>query len=245
MTEEPTDEASEKAYDEAMRQGEAEIALTTVATLGQHLSDLMVYAYGEIPVSETDAANAAVQLVDEVIRRAGLCLGAGEAGPDAEKPAAFDRAKEAWRTAAVQFGAEGERFEAGLPLWDQRVIGPAAEAFDRMPAEAQAMYLETAESVYRALWQALRPAVAAKAGEALMIPGITEFAGSEEIREFEDAAAEILADLKDLLSVLSGGINGVRSEERARIEQAASRLNSLEAEVKLVIMTLGIYPEDW
>ncbi len=50
-TEEQLDEASEKAYDEAKRQGETEIAFTVVATLGQYLSDLMVYTYGEIPAS--------------------------------------------------------------------------------------------------------------------------------------------------------------------------------------------------
>ena len=53
---------------------ETQIAFTVVVTLGQDLSDLMVHIYGEIPASETDSANAAVQLVDEVIRRADLCF---------------------------------------------------------------------------------------------------------------------------------------------------------------------------
>ena len=232
------DEAEKKAYEEAMLQGETQIAFTVVATLGQYLSDLMVYTYGEIPLSETDSANAAAQLVDEVIRRADLCFGSREA--DAEKPAAFDRAKEAWKAASVQFGAEGERFEAGLPLTDDRVIGPAADAFGRIPAEAQPLYLETAEYVYRSVWQALRPAVAAKAGEGLEIPGLAEFAGAEEISDLEDAAAELMAGLKDLLSTLSDGFYGDKSEERARVEQIGSRLNSLESEVKLVINALGI-----
>ena len=125
MTEEQLDEASKKAYDEAMLQGETQIAFTIVATLGQYLSDLMVYACGEIPASETDSANAAVQLVDEVIRRADLCFRAEGAGTAAEKLEGLDRAEEAWKTAAVQFGAEGEKFEAGLPLTDKRVIDPA------------------------------------------------------------------------------------------------------------------------
>ena len=236
-TEEQIAEASAKAYDEAKREGEAEIAFTSVATLGQDLSDLMTYTWGEIPPAETDSANAAVQLVDEVIRRADVCFGSG-AG--AERSDAFDRAKETWKTAAAQFGAEGGKFEASLPLTDSRVIGPAADAFGRIPAEAQPVYLETAEYVYRALWQALRPAVAAKAGEAIGIPELAEFAASGEISELEDTAAEILADLQDLLSVLSGGIDGERSDERARIEQAGSRLNSLESEVKLVVNALGI-----
>ncbi len=240
MTEEQLDEASNKAYDEAMLQGETEIAFTIVATLGQYLSDLMVYAYGEIPASETDSANAAVQLVDEVIRRADLCFRSDETGAAAEKLAVFDQAKEAWKAAAVQFGADGERFEAGLPLVDHRVIDPATDAFSRIPAEAQPVYLEMAEYVYRAIWQALRPAVAAKAGEALAIPGLAELAGSDTVSELEDATVEILAGLKDLMSTLSDGFNGERSEERARIEQAGSRLNSLESEVKLVINDLGI-----
>ncbi len=84
MTEEDIEEASEKAYDEAMLQGETQIAFTSVATLGQYLSDLMVYTYGEIPASETDSANAAVQLVDEVIRRADACFPSAEAGTEAE-----------------------------------------------------------------------------------------------------------------------------------------------------------------
>ena len=240
MAEEQIGEASGKAYDEAMLQAETEVAFTGVVTLGQYLSDLMAYAYGEIPVSETDSANAAVQLVDEVIRRADQCFSSGETGTAAEKLAAFERAKEAWKTAAAQFGAEGEKFEAGLPLMDERVADPAADAFGRIPAEAQAVYLETAESVYRAVWQILRPAVAAKAGEALDIPEIAELADSGEIAEIEDAAAEILAGVKDVMSVLSGGIGGERSEERARIEQAGSRLNSLEAGVKMVVNALGI-----
>lgn len=240
MTEEQLDEASRKAYDAAMLQGETEITFTIVATLGQYLSDLMVYTFGEIPASETDSANAAVQLVDEVIRRADLCFGSEEGGIAAEKLTAFGQAKEAWKTAAVQFGAEGEKFEAGLSLTDQRVIDPAADAFGRIPAEAQPVYLETAESVYRAIWQALRPAVAAKAGEALEIQGLAELVGSDEVSELEDAAAEILAGVKDLLSVLSDRLDGERSEERARIEQASSRLNALESEVKLVINALGI-----
>ena len=238
MTEEQINEASEKAYDEAMLQGEAQIAFTTVVTLGQNLSDLMVYAYGEVPASETDSANAAVQLVDEVIRRADLRFRSKEAVADAEKLAVFDQAKEAWITAAVQFGAEGEKFEAGLPLVDHRVIDPASDAFDRIPAEMQPVYLEMAESVYRAIWQALRPAVAAKAGEALMIPELAEIAGSEKLSELEDTAVGLLADLKDALSILSDGFYGERSEERARIEQAGSRLNSLESEVKLVLNAL-------
>ena len=238
--EEQTAEASAKAYDEAMLEGETEIAFTAVATLGQHLSDLMAYAYGEIPVSGTDSANAAVQLVDEVIRRAEACFRAGEAGADPEKLAAFGRAKEAWETAAAQFGPEGEKFEAGLPLTDSRVIGPAAGAFGRIPAEAQPLYLETAEYVYRTVWKVLRTAVAAKAGAALEIPELAEFADSAELAEIEDAAAEFLAGVKDVLSVLSGGIDGERSEARARVEQAGSRLNSLESEVKLVINALGI-----
>ena len=240
MTEEQLDEASKKAYDEAKLQGETEIAFTVVASLGQYLSDLMVYTYGEIPASETDSANAAVQLVDEVIRRADLCFRPEEAGTAAEEPAAFGQAKDAWKTAAVQFGAEGEKFEAGLPLTDSRVFGLAADAFGRIPAEAQPVYLETAEKVYRAIWQALRPAVAAKVGEALEIPGLGELAGAEELSQLEDAAAEILAGVKDVLSALSDGLDGERSEERARIEQVGSRLNSLESEVKLVINALGI-----
>ena len=60
MTEEQLNEASEKAYDEAMLEGEKQIAFTIVATLGQYLSDLMVYMYGDAPVAETDSANAAV-----------------------------------------------------------------------------------------------------------------------------------------------------------------------------------------
>lgn len=240
ITEEQINEASERAYDEAMLQGEAQIAFTTVATLGQYLSDLMVYAYGEIPASETDSANAAVQLVDEVIRRADLCFRSEEAGATAEKLAVFDQAKEAWTSAAVQFGTEGEKFEAGLPLVDHRVIDPATDAFDRIPVEAQPVYLEMAADVYRAVWQALRPAVAAKAGEALMIPGLAEIAGSEKLLELEDAAVGFLADLKDVLSVLSDGLYAERSEERARIEQAGSRLNSLESEVKLVLNALAL-----
>ena len=240
ITEEQINEASERAYDEAMLQGEAQIAFTTVATLGQYLSDLMVYAYGEIPASETDSANAAVQLVDEVIRRADLCFRSEEAGATAEKLAVFDQAKEAWTSAAVQFGTEGEKFEAGLPLVDHRVIDPATDAFDRIPVEAQPVYLEMAADVYRAVWQALRPAVAAKAGEALMIPGLAEIAGSEKLSELEDAAVGFLADLKDVLSVLSDGLYAERSEERARIEQAGSVLNSLESEVKLVLNALAL-----
>ena len=177
-TEEQINEASEKAYEEAMLQGETEIAFSTVATLGQYLSDLMAYAYGEIPVSETDSANAAAQLVNEVIRRADLCFRSEKAGTDAEKLAAFDQAKEAWKAAAVQFGPKGEKFEAGLPLVDNRVIDPATDAFGRIPAEAQPVYLETAEYVYRAVWQALRPAVAAKAGETLGLRILGEYAGS-------------------------------------------------------------------
>ena len=86
----------------------------------------------------------------------------------------------------------------------------------------------------------LRPAVAAKAGEALMLPGLAEFVGSEEVSNLEDAAVEILAELKDVLSILSDGFYGERSEERARIEQAESRLNSLESEVKLVLNALAL-----
>ena len=240
MTEEQIREASEKAYEEAMLQGDTQIAFTIVATLGQYLSDLMAYTYGEIPVSETDSANAAVQLVDEVIRRADLCFRSEGAGTDAERLAVFDQAKEAWMTAAAQFGPEGERFEGGLPLADNRVIDPATDAFDRIPSDAQAAYLEMAEYVYRAIWRVLRPAVAAKAGETLMIPGLEEFAGSEEISEMEDAAAEIITGLQEILAVLSDGFNGEQSEERARVRQARSRMNSLEQEVKLVVNALGI-----
>ena len=240
MTEEQINEASNKAYDEAMLQGETQIAFTTVATLGQYLSDLMVYAFGEIPASETDSANAAVQLVDEVIRRADLCFRSEEAGASAEKLAGFDQAKEAWETVADHFGVEGERFEAGLPLTDDRVIDPATDAFERIPAEARPLYLEKTENVYRAIWQALRPAVAAKVGEALEIPGLGDLADIEEISELEDAVVDIVADMKDMLSTLSDGFSGERSEERARIEQVESRLNSLESEVKLVINALGI-----
>ena len=240
MTEEQIDEASEKAYDEAKLQGETQIAFTIVATLGQYLSDLMVYTYGEIPVSETDSANAAVQLVDEVIRRADLCFRSEDAGTNVEKLAVFDQAKEAWKTAAIEFGGEGEKFEAGLSLTDNRVIDPATDAFGRIHAEAQPVYLEKAENVYRAIWQVLRPAVVAKVGESLEIPGIEECVDFEEISEYEDAVVDILADMKDALSILSGGFNGRRSEERARIEQVESRLNSLESEVKLVVNALGI-----
>lgn len=240
ITEEQIDEASKKAYDEAMLQGETQIAFTVVATLGQYLSDLMVYSYGDIPVSETDSTNAAVQLVDEVIRRADRCFRSEEGGADAEKLAVFDQAKKAWKTAAAQFGAEGKKFEAGLPLTDPRVTDPATDAFGLIPAEAQIVYLETAEYVYRVIWKVLRPAVAAKAGEAFEIPGLTELAGADEVSELEDAAAELLAGIKDALSTLSGGIDGEKSEERARAEQAGSRLNSLESEIKLIINALGI-----
>lgn len=240
MTEEQIDEASNKAYEEAMLQGETQIAFTTVATLGQYLSDLMVYAYGEIPASETDSVNAAVQLVDEVIRRADQCFRSEETGAAEEKLAGFDQAKEAWKAAAEQFGAEGDKFETGLFLTDDRVIDPATDAFGSIPAEAQPVYLEKAENVYRAIWQSLRPAVAAKVGDALEIPGIADLVDNDEISELEDAVVDIIADVKDMLSTLSEGFNEGRSEERARIEQVASRLNSLESEVKLVINALGI-----
>ncbi len=240
MTEEQLEEASEKAYEEAMTQGETEIAFTVVVTLGQYLSDLMEYAYGEIPVSETDSANAAVQLVDEVIRRADQCFRSEEAGIAADKLAVFDQVKEAWKTAAAQFGAEGEKFEAGLPLVDNRVIDPATDAFDQFADEAQPAYLENAESVYRVIWQMLHPAVAAKAGEVLNIPEIGELADMEELSELEEAAAEIIAGVKDVLSDLSEEISGEKTEARARIEQIGSRLNSLEEVLKLVINALKL-----
>ena len=240
MTEEQMNEASREAYDEAKLQGETQIAFSVVATLGQYLSDLMVYTFGEIPASETDSANAAVQLVDEVIRRADQCFRSENAGIAAEKLAAFDQAKAAWKAAAAQFGAEGVKFEAGLPLMDERVIDPATDAFNQIPAEAQPVYLEKAESVYKTIWQALRPAVAAKAGEALNIPEIAKFADSEEISELEEATVELVASVKDILSILSDGLDAKRSEARARIEQVGSRLNSLESGLKLVINALGI-----
>ena len=240
MTEEQIDEASEKAYDEAKLQGETQIAFTIVATLGQYLSDLMVYTYGEIPVSETDSANAAVQLVDEVIRRADLCFNSEEAGSAGDKLAVFNQAKEDWKTAATQFGAEGEKFKAGMPLTDNGVIDLATDAFGRIPVEVQPVYLEKAENIYRAIWQVLRSAIVAKVGEALQIPGIAEYVDFEEISELEDAVVDILADMKDALSILHDGFNGRRSEERARIEQVGSRLNSLESEVRLVVNALGI-----
>ena len=86
----------------------------------------------------------------------------------------------------------------------------------------------------------LRPAVVEKAGEAFEIEGLAEFAGFKEISELEDAAADIVSDLKDILSFVSDGFNGEKSEERARVERAGSRLNALESEVKLVINVLGI-----
>ena len=240
MMEEQLEEASKKAYDETKLQAETDIAFTCVATLGQYLSDLLVYTYGQIPASETDSANAAVQLVDEVIRQADLCFRSEEAGAAPEKLAAFSQAIDAWKAAAGYFGAKGEKFDAGLLLTDPRAFDPAADAFGRIPAEAQPVYLETAEKVYRAIWQALRPAVAAKAGEAFEIPGLAELAGAEEVSELEDAAVEILAELKDVLSALSDGFDAERSEERARIEQVSSRLYALESEVKLAINALGI-----
>lgn len=165
---------------------ETQFAFTVVVTLGQDLSDLMVHIYGEIPASETDSANAAVQLVDD------------------------------------------------------RVADPATDAFNQIPADAQAVYLEKAEAVYRAIWQLLRPAVAAKAGEALDIQEIAELADAAEISEFEEAAAEIIADVKDILSTLKDGIDVEKSEERARIEQIGSRLNSMETVVKIAVRALGI-----
>lgn len=165
---------------------ETQIAFTVVVTLGQDLSDLMVHIYGEIPASETDSANAAVQLVDD------------------------------------------------------RVADPATDAFNQIPADAQAVYLEKAEAVYRAIWQLLRPAVTAKAGEALDIQEIAELADAAEISEFEEAAAEIIADVKDILSTLKDGIDVEKSEERARIEQIGSRLNSMETVVKIAVRALGI-----
>lgn len=165
---------------------ETQIAFTVVVTLGQDLSDLMVHIYGEIPASETDSANAAVQLVDD------------------------------------------------------RVADPATDAFNQIPADAQAVYLEKAEAVYRAIWQLLRPAVAAKAGEALDIQEIAELADAAEISELEEAAAEIIADVKDILSTLKDGIDVEKSEERARIEQIGSRLNSMETVVKIAVRALGI-----
>ena len=240
MTEEQIDEASNKAYEEAMLQGETQVAFTTVVTLGQYLSDLMVYAYGEIPASETDSVNAAVQLVDEVIRRADQCFRSEEAGEADGKLAGFDQAKEAWQAAAGQFGAEGEKFEAGLPLTDDRVVDPATDAFGLIPAEAQPVYLEKAENVYRAIWQALRPALAAKVGDSLEIPGIADLVDQDGISELEDAVVDIMVDVKDMLSTLSEGFWVEKSEERGRIEQVESRLNALESEVKLVINALGI-----
>lgn len=219
---------------------ETQIAFTVVVTLGQDLSDLMVHIYGEIPASETDSANAAVQLVDEVIRRADLCFRSEGTGIAAEKLAAFDQAKEDWKTAAAAFGGEGKKFEAGLPLVDDRVADPATDAFNQIPADAQAVYLEKAEAVYRAIWQLLRPAVAAKAGEALDIQEIAELADAAEISELEEAAAEIIADVKDILSTLKDGIDVEKSEERARIEQIGSRLNSMETVVKIAVRALGI-----
>lgn len=165
---------------------ETQIAFTVVVTLGQDLSDLMVHIYGEIPASETDSANAAVQLVDD------------------------------------------------------RVADPATDAFNQIPADAQAVYLEKAEAVYRAIWQLLRPAVAAKAGEALDIQEIAELADAAEISELEEAAAEIIADVKDILSTLKDGIDVEKSEERARIKQIGSRLNSMETVVKIAVRALGI-----
>ena len=175
-----------------------------------------------------------------MIRRADLCFSSEGTGIAAEKLAAFDQAKEDWKTAAAAFGGEGKKFEAGLPLVDDRVADPATDAFNQIPADAQAVYLEKAEAVYRAIWQLLRPAVAAKAGEALDIQEIAELADAAEISELEEAAAEIIVGVKDILSTLKDGIDVEKSEERARIEQIGSRLNSMETVVKIAVRALGI-----
>ena len=61
-----------------------------------------------------------------------------------------------------------------------------------------------------------------------------------EISELEEAAAEIIADVKDILSPLKDGIDVEKSEERARIEQIGSRLNSVETVVKIAVRALDI-----
>ena len=46
--------------------------------------------------------------------------------------------------------------------------------------------------------------------------------------------------MKDILSTLKDGIDVEKSEERARIEQIGSRLNSMETVVKIAVRALGI-----
>ena len=166
-----TMEAVNEAYDEAMLGTHSEMAFLTVPFLSQRLCDLMSFACGQAAeAADVAADNAALQVVDTLIRQAEQCFPGGERTADAE---AFERAVAAWEGRREGFlAASGDvgGFEPGLRMDDARV-GKLVDAIClQMPCETRLDYLESAQNVCTAIWPLLRQALLSKAGEALDVP---------------------------------------------------------------------------
>ena len=166
-----TMEAVNEAYDAAMLETHSEMAFLTVPFLCQRLCDLMSFACGQAAeAADVAADNAALQVVDTLIRQAEQCFPGGERTADAE---AFERAVAAWEGRREGFlAASGDvgGFEPGLRMDDARV-GKLVDAIClQMPCETRLDYLESAQNVCTAIWPLLRQALLSKAGEALDVP---------------------------------------------------------------------------
>lgn len=209
----------------------------------------MSYTFGEIPAaSEDSAGNAAVQVVDELIRRAEWCFyGADKtdgadmtAIGDAEDSAAFENTIANWRAGRDALMAANNdptsKLEHRARLDDETVMNLAEKAFNGMPFEAQVQYLEASKDVCYAIWSVLRRALVNKAGEALEAPELSQL----ELGKYEETALEVFDMISSFRTGLSVLFKKGRYENREQIEQIKSRLTLLDETVKVICRTVGI-----
>lgn len=244
-----SEEEMNQAYDEAMLDASMEVTFLSLPPLCQHLSELMSYTFGEIPAaSEDSAGNVAVQVVDELIRRAEWCFYGGDKTDgtdmtsiaDAEESAAFENAIANWRAGReallAAYSDPASKFEPGARLDDETVMNLADKAFNSMPFEIRIQYLEAGKDVCYAIWLILRRALVNEAGEALEASELSQL----ELGEYEEAALEVFDWISSFRTGISVMFEKGRYEYREQIEQIQSRLTLLDETVKVICRTVGI-----
>lgn len=209
---EPTQEEMNKAYDEAMMQGDSEITFFTMEEVNYWLAVIMKFASGKMTDEDYAELNNPeaerlldledlIALSDSFFKETGIQIDLYE----------YETAVSSWKEYMESLSADME--------------APAAdELFEQLPLESRADYLEAAYNVDYAVWNVLKNELGDSLSEVTdLVSDISPYVekGAETISN----AFSLIDKFKTLVSV---GSDNARYEKRIGLQEIKTRFTLLQ-----------------
>ena len=223
---EVTHEEMDKAYDEAMMQGDSEITFLTMEEINYWLAVIMKFTSGKMTDEDyAELKNPEVKRIldlDELIAQSDSFF--KETGTQIDL-SEYEDAVSSWE--GYMEGLSGDTESAA-----------ADELFGQLPLESRADYLEAAYNVDNAIWTAIKSALGDSWSEVTdLVSGISPYV--EKGEETVSGAFTLIDKIKTIVSV---GNDEARYEKRIGLQNIKTRFTLLQQILHTVCNVIEAVP---